>query len=394
MSRPVVFLVALVVGSLVPCLSAQDSKSKTNTVYDVPKTCPAKIEFRRWSGELNVPDPVAISFDNQGRAFVTQTQRRKSQDLDIRQNTDWIPNDLGFRSVKDKRDFYHRTLSPETDGKRRPKQRVQDLNKDGSRDWRDLMMISEKIRIFEDTDGNGTADRANLYAEDFKTEVTGIAAGVLAHSGDVYATIAPDVWRLTDTNGDGKANKREVMATGFGVHIAYAGHDMHGLTVGPDGKMYWSVGDKGISVMSKEGRKYLYPNQGGVMRCNPDGTDFEVFAHGLRNVQELAFDQFGNLFSIDNDADMPTERERFVYIVPGMDAGWRCNYQYRGDDYNPWTDEKLWQLWHPQQPSYIIPPIKHSLNGPAGFAFNPGTCLLYTSPSPRDQRGSRMPSSA
>ncbi len=381
MSRPVVFLVALVVGSLVPCLSAQDSKSKTNTVYDVPKTCPAKIEFRRWSGELNVPDPVAISFDNQGRAFVTQTQRRKSQDLDIRQNTDWIPNDLGFRSVKDKRDFYHRTLSPETDGKRRPKQRVQDLNKDGSRDWRDLMMISEKIRIFEDTDGNGTADRANLYAEDFKTEVTGIAAGVLAHSGDVYATIAPDVWRLTDTNGDGKANKREVMATGFGVHIAYAGHDMHGLTVGPDGKMYWSVGDKGISVMSKEGRKYLYPNQGGVMRCNPDGTDFEVFAHGLRNVQELAFDQFGNLFSIDNDADMPTERERFVYIVPGMDAGWRCNYQYRGDDYNPWTDEKLWQLWHPQQPSYIIPPIKHSLNGPAGFAFNPGTAL---SPAYRD----------
>lgn len=329
------------------------------------------LEFNKWSGSLNVPDPVAISFDHQGRAYVTQTQRRKANDLDIRRNSDWIPNDVAFQSVQDKLDFYHERMSPEKNDKRR----VADLNEDGVHDYRDLMALSERIHRLTDTDADGTADEISLFAEGFNTEVTGIAAGVLHHHGSVYTTIAPDVWKLTDTNNDGTADQREIMATGFGLHIAYAGHDMHGLTVGPDGKIYWSIGDKGISAQSKEGQKFHFPNQGGVMRCNPDGSDFEVFAHGLRNVQELAFDEFGNLFGVDNDSDQKGERERFVYIVKGMDAGWRCNYQYRSGLYNPWTAERLWELKHDDQPAYIIPPIEYSIDGPAGFAFNPGTAL-------------------
>lgn len=352
-----------------------DAQVKRPSNASVVKSGPATLEFSRWSGDVNVPDPVAISFDNRGRAFVTQTQRRKSQDLDIRAHRDWIPDDVGFQSVAEKRAFYHRMLAPAGDGKSKGNTKIQDRNGDGSHDYRDLMILSEKIHLIEDTNGDGTADRSSVFAEDFKTEVTGIAAGVLWHDGDVYSTIAPDVWKLRDTDDDGKPDQREVVATGFGLHIAYGGHDMHGLTVGPDGKIYWTVGDKGISVTSKEGRHFHYPNQGGVMRCNPDGSGFEVFAHGLRNVQELAFDQYGNLFGVDNDADQPGERERFVYIVEGMDAGWRCNYQYRGSGYNPWTAEKLWQPWHEGQPAYIVPPISYSLNGPAGFAFNPGTAL-------------------
>ncbi|QDU92669.1 PVC-type heme-binding CxxCH protein [Lignipirellula cremea] len=331
-----------------------------------------ELEFTRWSGSVNIPDPVAISLDNQGRAYVTQTQRRKSQDLDIRGHRQWIPSDVGFRSVEDKRNFYHQELAI---GNASNKSHVEDLNKDGVHDYRDLMVLSERIWLVEDADGNGTADRSQIYAEDFRTEVTGIAAGVLWHNGDVYATIAPDVWRMRDTTGDGKANQREIMATGFGLHIAYAGHDMHGLTVGPDGKIYWSVGDKGISVVSREGRRFAYPNQGGVMRCNSDGSDFEVFAHGLRNVQELAFNEYGDLFGVDNDSDQSGERERVVFIARGMDAGWRCNYQYRGKDYNPWMAEGLWERWSARQPAYITPPLAYSLNGPAGFTYNPGTAL-------------------
>ena len=200
-------------------------------------------------------------------------------------------------------------------------------------------------------------------------------AGVLHHEGNVYATIAPDVWKLADTNGDHIADQRSVVATGFGLHIAYAGHDMHGLMIGPDGKLYWSIGDKGISVTSPDGKHHHYPNQGGVMRCNLDGSDFEVFAHGLRNVQEFAFDDFGNLFGVDNDSDRPGERERFVWIVDQMDAGWRCNYQYRSDEYNPWTDESLWETAGPQHAAYLVPPISYFVDGPAGFKFNPGSAL-------------------
>jgi len=332
------------------------------------------LKFTKWSGDVNVPDPVAISLDNHGRAYVTQTQRRKANDLDIRANRDWIVNDLSFKSVAEKKAFYREHMAPDLWQPGMP-ERVQDYNGDDSRDWLDLTFLTERIHLIEDTDGDGKADRIKVYAEDFNTEVTGIAAGVLWHEGDVYSTVAPDVWRLRDTDGDGTADKREVMSHGFGLHIAYGGHDMHGLKVGFDGKIYWTIGDKGISVVTKDSREFLYPNQGGMMRCNPDGSDFEVFAHGLRNVQEPAFDQFGNWFGVDNDSDQSGEKERFVYIVEGMDAGWRCNYQYRGSNYNPWTAEKIWQPYQEGQPANIVPPISNYIDGPAGFTFNPGTAL-------------------
>jgi putative membrane-bound dehydrogenase-like protein len=331
------------------------------------------LAFRKWSGKLNVPDPVAITLDDRGRAYVTQTQRRQIQDLDIRKNLDWIPDDVGLRRIEDKLALYRERLSPERSAENVA--RVQDLNGDGSHDYRDLTVISERIHRVEDKDGDGEADAIQLFADGFQTEVTGIAAGILWHQGAVYATIAPDVWKLRDQNDDGLSDERSVFAHGFGHHIAYAGHDMHGLTVGPDGKIYWTIGDKGIAVTTPDGREFSYPNEGGVLRANPDGSGFEVFAHGLRNVQELAFDEFGNLFGVDNDADMPGEKERFVCIVQGMDAGWRCAYQYRGNGYNPWTAEKLWEPRQKGQPAYFIPPLSNYVGGPCGFAYNPGTAL-------------------
>lgn len=333
-----------------------------------------RLEFRKWSGNINVPDPVAVSVDSHGVVYATQTQRRGIQDLDIRSHSEWIPDDVGLQSIAQKSDFYKRVLAIGGDDKEQAKH-VQDLNKDGAHDWRDLTMVSEIIYRLVDTDDDGLADAMNVFAEDFKTEVTGIAAGVLAYNGDVYATIAPDLWKLRDNDLDGIADRRESIAHGFGHHIAYGGHDMHGPTVGPDGKIYWSIGDKGINLTNKDGRNIAFPNQGGVMRCNPDGSDFEVFSHGLRNVQEVAFDQYGNLFGIDNDADMSGERERFVYIVDQMDAGWRCNYQYRGKEYNPWMEERLWELPSEQHAAYIVPPISHYIDGPAGFKFNPGMAI-------------------
>ena len=337
-----------------------------------------KLQFHKWSGDINVPDPVAVGVDSQGRVYATQTKRRKVQDLDIRQHAEWIPEDIGLSSVEDKRDFFKRKLAIGGDDAGQAKH-VEDWNKDGVHDWRDLTVISEVIYRLVDTDQDGTADQITTFAEDFKTEVTGVAAGVMPFAGDVYATVAPDLWKLNDHDGDGQADSQHSLVHGFGIHIAYGGHDMHGLTVGPDGKIYWSIGDKGIHVSAPDGRDFVYPHRGGVMRCNPDGSDFEVFAHGLRNVQELAFDQYGNLFSVDNDSDQEREKERFVYIVDGMDAGWRNYYQYRGDAYSPWMNERIWELpaevEAADHPAYIVPPLGHYVDGPAGFKFNPGTAL-------------------
>jgi len=331
----------------------------------------AEVTLHRWSGDLNVPDPVACSVDEKGHVYVAATTRRKFADLDIREHTMWIPDDVSFTSVEDKKQFYHRELAP---GKMRlPRGSLKDHNKDGSIDWKDLTVHSERIYQLRDTDGNGTADKMTVFAEGFNTEVTGIAAGILYHDGWVYATIAPDLWRLKDTDDDGVADVREVVAHGFGMHIAYAGHDMHGPRLGPDGRIYWSIGDKGVNVTDKAGKNWYYPHQGAVMRVEPDGTGFEVFAHGLRNVQEVAFDEFGNMFGVDNDADMPGEKERFVYITERSDSGWRCNHQYMKAE-SRWMRENIWQAGAPQ-PLFITPPMANFSNGPAGFLYEPGTAL-------------------
>ncbi len=331
-----------------------------------------KLTAEKWSADINVPDPVACSVDDQGRVFVSATTRRKVGDLDIREWTQWIPDDQSFQSVADKRAFYHKMLAP---GQAAPKGPLKDANGDGSIDWKDLTVPTERIYRLLDSNDDGKADQITSFAEGFNTEVTGIAAGVLAFGGSVYSTIAPDVWRLIDKDGDGKADSRESIAHGFGLHIAYAGHDMHGLRVGPDGRIYWSIGDKGTNVTSREGRNFAYPNEGAVLRSEPDGSRFEVFAHGLRNVQETDFNELGDLFGVDNDADKPGEKERLVFIADQSDSGWRCGFQYMKGAWCPWTSEGRWQPAHPFQPLFITPPMAASHDGPAGFVYNPGTAL-------------------
>ncbi|MBL9188759.1 MAG: HEAT repeat domain-containing protein [Opitutaceae bacterium] len=330
------------------------------------------LVLHKWSGEINVPDPVAVAVDPLGRVYVSATTRRKVGDLDIREHTMWIPDDVGLTSVEDKRAFFKRELAP---GKlRAPRGSLADHNRDGSIDWKDLTVHTERIYQLRDTNGDGTADKITVFAEGFNTEVTGIAAGVGWHDGWLYATIAPDLWRFKDTNDDGVADVREIVATGFGVHIAYAGHDMHGPIPGPDGRIYWSIGDKGLNVTSREGRNFSFPNEGAVMRVEPDGSNFEVFARGLRNVQEPAFSDYGDLLGVDNDADQPTERERFVHIIEASDTGWRCNFQYMRTD-SLWMRDGLWKPRFPGQPAYLLPAIVSFSDGPAGFKYEPGTAL-------------------
>lgn len=351
-----------------PSFAADEKPAKA------PKSAPIKspLDFHRWSGELNVPDPVAVTVDPQGRIYVSATTRRKVADLDIREHTQWIPDDVALTSVDEKEAFLKRELAP---GKTRlPRGGLADHNKDGSIDWKDLTVHSERIYQLRDTDHDGTADKMTVFAEGFNSVVTGIAAGITYHDGWVYVTVAPDLVRLRDTNDDGIADEREIVAHGFGLHIAYAGHDMHGPRIGPDGRIYWSIGDKGVNVTSKEGRHWYYPHEGCVMRCEPDGAGFEVFAHGLRNVQEVAFDDFGNMFGVDNDADMPGERERFVYITERSDSGWRCSHQYQKAD-SRWMRDGIWQPAHAGQPLFITPPLANYSNGPAGFVHEPGTAL-------------------
>ncbi|MCI0537632.1 MAG: PQQ-dependent sugar dehydrogenase, partial [Verrucomicrobiales bacterium] len=243
-------------------------------------------------------------------------------------------------------------------------------------DFAKLGRFSERVRLLEDTNHDGRADRATVFADGFNKPEDGIAAGVLAHGTNVYFACIPNLWRLSDTNGDGKADVRDVLSTGYGVHIAFIGHDLHGLTMGPDGRLYFSIGDRGINVTNKEGKVLFYPDEGVVLRSEPDGANLEVFHRGLRNPQELVFNEYGDLFTADNNSD-GGDRARLVHLIEGGDSGWRVGYQHltKPPRRGPWNGEQLWRPHFEGQPAWILPPIANLGYGPSGLTHYPGTGL-------------------
>lgn len=329
-------------------------------------------ELRLFAKEPFLRNTVAVAVGEDGKVYATSVLRRKAADLDIRQFRDWVEKDLSLRTIEEKRAFLRSELTPENAKKYR---KVGDQNKDGIIDWKDLTVLTDRIIVLEDTDGDGVADRADTYAEGFNTEVTGIAGGLEAWDGNVFAAVEPDILRFRDTGESPASDEREVLASGFSVRLSYAGHNFSGPVVGPDGRLYMSSADKGMHVTSKEGKTFSHPLSGTIARCELDGSNFEVFAYGLRNAPEVAFDQHGNLFGVDNDGDHKGEKERLIYITNGSDHGWRYHWQYRGKKYQPWMTEGLSKPEHPGRPAYSTPSLKLYHDGPAGFAFNPGTAL-------------------
>ena len=328
----------------------------------------AGLKIELFAAEPLIANPVSFAFDEKGRVFVVETHRRRTSVYDIRNHLNWLSADFSFRTVADRSNFFQKVLVPEN--KSLPEKIIKDLNQDGKFDYHDLEVETERIRLLEDRNGDGRADDAVTYAEDFKTLVSGVAAGVLVRNGTVWFTCIPDLWMLRDTNNDGQADFRKSLLHGFGVHISFGGHDLHGLCFGPDGKLYFSIADRGLNVQV-DGRVVANPDSGAIMRCNSDGSEFELVATGLRNPQELAFDQFGNLWTGDNNGD-GGDKARWVYVVEGGDSGWHIGWQHL-PKMGAWNSEKLWELQGTNTAAYILPPIAHIGHGPAGLAFYPGT---------------------
>jgi quinoprotein glucose dehydrogenase len=347
---------------------------KQNTPIQLSKD----LVISLWASDSLAPDPVAMSIDDKGIVYLTRTNRQKHSEFDIRGHRDWMTESQSLTSVEDRRAFLRKTFAPELSAKN---SWLKDLNEDGSSDWRDLTVEDEEIWKIEDTNKDGIADKSTRIFKGFNEEITDVAGALLVRENDVFVGVGPDFWRLTDKNKDGILDTKESISHGYAVHIGFGGHGMSGAIEGPDGKIYWNIGDIGANVTDKTGKNHYYPNQGIIARANPDGSNFEVVAHGLRNTHEFVFDEYGNLISSDNDGDHPGESERLVHIVEGSDAGWRSNWQYgkytdpKNNAYKVWMDEKLYKPRWEGQAAYIIPPIRNYHNGPTGMIYNPGTAL-------------------
>ena len=331
-----------------------------------------------WATDSLAPDPIAMSIDDEGRIYLTRTNRQKNSEFDIRGHRDWMTPSIALQSVEDRRAFLKEIFATENSSKN---EWLADLNKDGSHDWKDLAVEQDEVWRLSDEDGDGLADVSSRILSDFNQEITDVAGALLVRENDMFVGIGPDMWRLIDTNNDGLPDEKKSISHGYAVHIGFSGHGMSGVVEGPDGKIYWGIGDIGANITTNDGVVHKYPNQGVIVRSNPDGSDFEVFAAGVRNTHEFVFDEYGNMISSDNDGDHRGESERLVHIVEGSDAGWRANWQYGkytdpiNNGYNVWMDEKLYVPRWEGQAAYIIPPIRNYHNGPTGMVYNPGTAL-------------------
>lgn len=315
---------------------------------------PAGLAVELVAAEPHLANPIAFCIDEKGHFFVAETFRLHHGVTDNRQHGNWLEDDLASRTVADRLAMYKKYLG----------QQFASYGKE-----------HDRLRRIE-VDADGKPVRATVFADGFSNHVGGLGSGVLARQGKIWFSCIPDLWLLRDTKGTGRADVKQALHTGYGVHVAFLGHDLHGLCFGPDGKLYFSVGDRGLHVQTG-GRTLSNPDSGAVLRCHPDGSELEIVATGLRNPQELAFDQHGNLFTGDNNAD-GGDAARWVYVVEGGDSGWRLGYQYlqKPQSLGPWNAEKLWHLPYPDQAAYLVPPIAHLSSGPSGLAFYSGVGLL------------------
>jgi putative membrane-bound dehydrogenase-like protein len=226
----------------------------------------------------------------------------------------------------------------------------------------------DRILVLEDVNGAGKANRVTVFyqAPDI---LAPLSIAVAPHSNGIGCTVyvaqSPNILVFEDKSGNGVADgPPRKLLTGFkGIDHD---HGVHGLVIGPDKKLYFTVGDQGVKdIVDKKGRKWSSNTTdcraGTVWRCDLDGKNLELLAHNFRNHYEPAVDSFGTIFVSDNDDD-GSDMTRICYVMPGGNYG----YHPRGPGQSH---------WHEEQPG-VVPMLLRTFRGsPTGMCFYEGTLL-------------------
>lgn len=242
----------------------------------------------------------------------------------------------------------------------------------------------DRILILEDKNGDGRADESKVFYQG--TDVNA-ALGVAVLGNKVIVSCSPNVFVFTDTDGDDKADKKEVLFS----HVGGEQHDhaIHSFSFGPDGKLYFNFGNAGERLMDKNGQplkdkwgkiindKGSPYRQGMVFRMNADGTEIEVLAHNFRNNYEAAVDAFGTIWQSDNDDD-GNQGVRINYVMEGGNFGYTNEMTGAG-----WRAQRTnmeaeipKRHWHQNDPGSIPNLLFTGAGSPTGMVIYEGSTLL------------------
>jgi putative membrane-bound dehydrogenase-like protein len=255
-----------------------------------------------------------------------------------------------------------------------------------------LRMEGDRVVIVADSNGDGTADKATTFyqAPEIMSPIgIAVAQNPSGKGCRVYLCQSPDILVLEDKDGDDKADGPPTkLLTGFqGLDHD---HGVHGISIGPDGRLYFSVGDTGVKdLKSSDGKGPTFNSNsvdlraGTVWRCDLDGRHLELIAHNFRNNYMPAIDSFGNVFISDNDDD-GNQQTRICFVMPGGNYG----YHPRGAGQTH---------WHEEQPGVVPKVLRTFFGSPTGMCFYEGQLLpekyrgqmLHTDAGPRQLRSYR-----
>ncbi len=144
----------------------------------------------------------------------------------------------------------------------------------------------DRIKILEDTDGDGKADKVTVFADKLN-----IPTSFVFVNGGIIVSQAPSFLFLKDTDGDDKADIRETLITGWGKSDTHA--QASNLRYGLDNKIWGVVGYSGFD--GKVGNK-PFRFGSGVYRFTPDGKDLEFLSTTSNNTWGLGFSEDFDVF--------------------------------------------------------------------------------------------------
>lgn len=149
----------------------------------------------------------------------------------------------------------------------------------GTNDKPDKQLQDKPHRIvrLEDTDGDGRYDKSVVFADKMM-----FPEGALWFNGSLYVAAPPSIWKLTDTNDDGVADKREEWFQG--KTLTGCANDLHGPYLGPDGWIYWTKGAFAKQTYTRPGKPDFVTRVSHIFRARPDGSGIEpVMIGGMDN---------------------------------------------------------------------------------------------------------------
>jgi len=256
MCRPLLLLLAcpaLIFGQESALRLVRETEALTPEEGQTKLHAPEGFEVQLFASEPMINKPINMAFDAKGRLWVSSTVEYPYAAKQDR----WM--DTQGTHVRDSRDA---------------------------------------IKILEDTDGDGRADKVTDFANELNIPTGVVPWHKPEHQAGCIAWSIPNIWYFADTDGDGKADLREVLFGPLGYE-----KDTHGMCssfrLGLDGWVYATHGFSNTSHLEAKDGSKLDLHSGNVFRFRPDGSKVELYSAGQVNPFGLCWDRHGNLYSAD-----------------------------------------------------------------------------------------------